>query len=188
MIRTIAILFLLLAAACKEDVADRPPPVPLTASAVGHYCQMDLLEHPGPKAQVHLDGMPHPLFFSQVRDALAYQRLPEQSHIIVAIYVNDMGAAPSWEDPGAENWIDAETAVYVVGSSATGGMGVSEFVPFADRAAAAAFVARHGGQALAMAEIPVAAILAPEGGPPSAAADEGDFLRRLDALRHNSGG
>ena len=109
-------------AACKEEAATPPPPVALTAQAVGHYCQMDLLEHPGPKAQVHLDGLPDPLFFSQVRDAIAYQRMPEQSHAIRAIYVNDMAVAPSWAQPGPDNWIDASTAHFVIGSDATGGM------------------------------------------------------------------
>jgi nitrous oxide reductase accessory protein NosL len=30
----------------------------MTEEAVGHFCQMELLEHPGPKAQAHLDGLP----------------------------------------------------------------------------------------------------------------------------------
>lgn len=159
--------FLLLAlaaltlSACKEEVAERPLPVTMTAEAVGHYCQMDLLEHPGPKAQVHLAGLPDPLFFSQVRDAIAYQRMPEQSHAISAIYVSDMGAAPSWEAPGADNWIAAETAVYVVGATVAGGMGAPELVPFADRAAAEDFVARNGGEVLSLLSVPDEAVLAP---------------------------
>ena len=112
----IAALAALALAACKDEVAERPLPVALTAQSVGHYCQMNLLEHPGPKAQVHLQGLPDPLFFSQVRDAIAYQRMPEQSHAITAVYVNDMGAAPSWDDPGAENWAAAEDVVFVVGA------------------------------------------------------------------------
>lgn len=159
--------FLLLAlvalalSACKEEVAERPLPVTMTAEAVGHYCQMDLLEHPGPKAQVHLAGLPDPLFFSQVRDAIAYQRMPEQSHAIAAIYVSDMGAAPSWDAPGADNWIAAETAVYVVGATVAGGMGAPELIPFADRAAAENFVARNGGEVLPLLSVSDEAVLAP---------------------------
>jgi len=146
----LALIALLALAACKEDRADAPPPVELTAEAVGHFCQMDLIGHPGPKAQVHLDGLPFPLFFSQVRDALAYARMPEQSHIIAAIYVNDLGAAPSWEEMGAENWIAAGAAHYVIGSDRAGGMGAPEAVPFTDAGAAQAFAARHGGTAHAV--------------------------------------
>ena len=108
-------LALLALSACRDEAALRPLPVAMTPAAVGHYCQMNLFDHPGPKAQVHLEGLPDPLFFSQVRDAIAYQRMPEQSHAITKIHVSDMGAAPGWDDPGAENWIAA--AVH----SATGG-------------------------------------------------------------------
>lgn len=156
-----ALLAALALAACKEDVAEGPLPVAMTAEAVGHYCQMTLLEHPGPKAQVHLSGIPDPLFFSQVRDAIAYQRMPEQSHAIAAIYVSDMGAAASWEDPGAENWIAAEDAVFVVGTGITGGMGAPELIPFTDRTAAEDFVARNGGEILFLGTIPDEAVLAP---------------------------
>lgn len=162
MTRLIALaLVALVLSGCKEEVAERPLPVTMTAEAVGHYCQMDLLEHPGPKAQVHLAGLPDPLFFSQVRDAIAYQRMPEQSHAIAAIYVSDMGAAPSWEAPGADNWISAETAVYVVGATVAGGMGAPELIPFADRAAAEDFVARNGGEILSLLSVPDETVLAP---------------------------
>lgn len=186
--KRLLILSILALAACKEDTARLPDPVPLTAEAVGHYCQMDLLEHPGPKAQVHLDGLPHPLFFSQVRDALAYRMMPEQSHAIVAVYVNDMGAAPSWDDTGADNWIKLETAVFVVGSNRQGGMGAAEMVPFGSRVLAQGFADRHGGTLLALDDIPPTLVLAPEGAEATPRGDEDEFLRRLDALRDSTGG
>jgi len=96
-----------------------------------------------------------------VRDAIAYQRMPEQSHAIVAIYVSDMGAAPSWENPGTDNWISADDAVYVIGATVAGGMGAPELVPFADRAAAEDFVARNGGEILALASVTDDVVLAP---------------------------
>lgn len=157
----VAALAALSLAACREEAAERPLPVTMTAEAVGHYCQMTLLEHPGPKAQVHLEGLAEPLFFSQVRDAIAYQRMPEQSHAITAIYVSDMGAAPSWEDPGADNWIAADTALYVVGAAVAGGMGAPELIPFSDPAAAAGFATRNGGEVLSLDAIPDDAVLAP---------------------------
>ncbi len=175
---------LLALAACNEnETANLPPPVTMTEEALGHFCQMALVEHPGPKAQIHLAGMPAPLFFSQVRDAIAYQRMPEQSHAITAIYVNDMAAAPSWEEPGIDNWLLAETAHFVVGSDAVGGMAAPELVPFGDRAAALAFTAERGGTILGLAEIPDSEVLAPvELEPAPGMLDDDDFEDRLRGL------
>ncbi len=185
-----ALLVLMLLAACREETAALPDPVPLTEEAVGHYCQMDLFEHPGPKAQVHLDGLPGmPLFFSQVRDAVAYQRMPEQSHTILGIYVNDMGAAPSWEDTGPTNWIPADTAYFVVGSKRAGGMGAPELVPFADPAKANAFAAENGGAVMRLTDIPDEDVLTPvalEGD--IGATDDADYEERLRALSQKAGG
>ena len=50
---------------------DAPPPVAMTPESVGHYCQMNVLEHPGPKGQIWLKDVLSPLFFSQVRDVVA---------------------------------------------------------------------------------------------------------------------
>ncbi|MDR5653641.1 nitrous oxide reductase accessory protein NosL [Ruixingdingia sedimenti] len=186
----LALAALLALAACREDTAALPQPSPLTVEAVGHYCQMDLLEHPGPKGQVHLAGMPAPLFFSQVRDAIAYQRMPEQSHLITIVYVTDMAAADGW-DPGVGQWIEASKAIYVVGSHREGGMGAPEFVPFSDRAAALAFAAEWGGELRALSEIrddevltPVAVL--PEGD--TGEGDDADFTDRLRKLSENLGG
>ncbi|WP_420024362.1 nitrous oxide reductase accessory protein NosL (plasmid) [Cereibacter azotoformans] len=172
------LLAALLLASCREE-APLLAPVALTPEAVGHYCQMNLLEHPGPKAQVHLDFGP-PLFFSQVRDALAYQRMPEQSAAIRAVYVNDMGApGASWEEPGPENWIATDGALFVTASDATGGMGAPELVPFSDRAAAEEFAARHGGQVVTLAEVRDESLLAPA---PEAEGDEEDYEDMLGRL------
>lgn len=178
-----ALLLVLFLAACKEDAQDLSP-VALTEEAVGHYCQMNVLEHPGPKAQVHLDGLAGmPLFFSQVRDAVAYARLPEQDGVILAIYVNDMGAAgATWEEPGATNWIPAATAHYVVGSGVEGGMGAPELVPFASLEEASAFAERRGGRVVSLSEVPDTAVIAPVAPDRGTEPDDADFQRRLKAL------
>lgn len=176
-------LCLLALGACRDEVAVLPDPVDMTAEAVGHYCQMNMLEHPGPKAQVHLSGLLNPLFFSQVRDAVAYQRMPEQSHAIVVIYVSDMGGGADWEDPGSHNWISAETAIYVVGAQIVGGMGAPELVPFSTRVEAEAFVSNHGGDIMSLDEIPDDMVLAPvEIDEDTDTEDESDFEQRLRAL------
>lgn len=175
-------------AGCKEEMAQDISALPLTQEAVGHFCQMNLFEHEGPKAQAHLAGLPGmPLFFSQVRDVVAYARLPEQSHEILAIWVNDMGApGATWATPGARNWIAASDAVFVVGGRAVGGMGTPEVVPFADKDKAAAFAEANGGQVMRLVEIPDDAVLAPvvlDGD-----SDDAEFEQRLRALSRTSGG
>lgn len=176
-------LCLLALASCRDEVADLPPPATMTAEAVGHYCQMHLLEHDGPKAQAHLDGMPAPLFFSQVRDVVAYMRMPEQSHAIAVAYVSDMAAeGATWADPGAGNWIAATEAHFVVGGDVTGGMGAPELVPFSTPEAAEAFADLHGGMVMRLEDIPDSAVLAPVESHDHGA--EEDFLRRLEAVSH----
>jgi copper chaperone NosL len=183
-------LCLLALAACKEEVAQDVTAVPLNPQAVGFYCQMELLEHDGPKGQIHLAGLPGaPLFFSQVRDVVAYMRMPEQSHSIAAVWVNDMGAAgASWVAPGPDNWINAEEAVYVVGAAIKGGMGAPELVPFSDPARAAAFAQRNGGQVMTLGQIPDDAVLAPVVLEADALEIDTDFEQRLRALSRKPGG
>lgn len=153
---------LLALAACKEDeAAAPPPPAALTETALSYFCQMNIAEHGGPKGQIHLDGHEQPLFFAQVRDLVAYLKSPERDAQITAVYVSDMGRAGSWENPGPENWTAAGTAIFVVGAEVAGGMGAPEIVPFADAAEAAGFIARYGGRALPMSDIPDDAALGP---------------------------
>jgi len=162
-LKSAMILALAVLAGCKEDIANAQLPAAqsLTQEAAGFYCQMEILEHPGPKAQVHLAGMQAPLWFSQVRDGLAYVKSAEQSGEILVLYVNDMGAAVSWSEPGVDNWIKADGAFYVVGSNAAGGMGAPELVPFADRQAADKFIAVHSGEILQFSDIPIEMVLSP---------------------------
>jgi len=183
----LALILLIVLTACKEEVAQDVTPVALSAGAVGHFCQMQLLEHEGPKGQVHLGGLPGaPLFFSQVRDAIAYARMPEQSHEILQIWVNDMGAdGASWAMPGAGNWIDADAAHYVVGAAVEGGMGAPEIVPFAARDQAIAFAAAKGGNVMPLDAIPDSAVLAPAGLDDDA--DDTEFENRLRALSRDLG-
>ena len=156
-----ALLALSVGAGCDGDdeVVARPGPVEPTREASGHYCGMFLLDHSGPKAQVHLPGEAVPVWFSSVRDAIAFTMLPEEPRNIAAMYVNDMGIT-AWDAPEPGTWIDAASAWYVIGSERMGGMGVPEAVPFAARDAAERFSAQHGGQIVALAEVPESYIFA----------------------------
>ncbi len=156
------LLALALLAACDDETTRAlPSPLTLNDEAAGYYCQMVILEHDGPKGQLFLDGMIAPLWFSQVRDGLAYLKSPEQEGVVLVLYVNDMGRAISYSEPGGDNWIDAREAFYVVGSDAIGGMGAPEMVPFGDPAKAEEFAATHGGTIMKLDEISAESVLSP---------------------------
>jgi copper chaperone NosL len=146
---------LVLAGCNDQKTAEAPPPPQeMTASAVGRYCGMNVVEHPGPKGQIILASQKEAVWFSSARDAISFTMLPEEPKDIRAIYVSDMAKAPDWDEPGVTNWVDAKQAFFVVGSRMKGGMGGDEAVPFSDRGAAEKFSAENGGRVMAFAEVP----------------------------------
>jgi copper chaperone NosL len=145
---------LALAGCNDQKTAEAPPPQEITDSAIGHYCGMNVLEHSGPKGQIILASLKDSVWFSSARDAISFTLLPEEPRDIRAIYVSDMARAPSWDKPGANNWVDARQASFVIGSRMQGGMGGDEAVPFSDRSAAEKFAAENGGRIVAFAEVP----------------------------------
>jgi len=149
---------------CNQDAAKSvvPPPVALNSDAMGVFCGMNLMEHPGPKGQIITAGRIDPFWFTSVRDTVAFTLMPEQPRDIRAIYVSDMARAASWEDPGATNWIDARKAFFVIESRKKGGMGAAEAVPFGTREAADAFAAENGGRVTMFTDIPGAYVLGSE--------------------------
>jgi len=147
LIKVAIVIGLAVLAGCgKEEAATVPAPVATAADATGHYCGMLLAEHSGPKGQILLKSGGDPVWFTSVRDTFTFLALPEEPKDVAAVYVSDMGKAPSWEKPGDQNWILADKAVYVVESDQAGGMGGAEAVPFGDEASAKAFVGQHGGR------------------------------------------
>ncbi len=138
----------------RERPAPPPPPAEVNAEATGHYCGMLLVDHDGPKGQIHLASRDGPVWFSSVRDTIAFTRLREEPRDITAIYVNDMGRGTQWEQPEPGAWVDARQAWFVIESEMRGGMGAPEAVPFSEERAAEAFRARHGGHVVRLAGIP----------------------------------
>lgn len=168
-----ALAFALLAlAACQKEAAQLPPPHRMTAEAIGHYCGMNLFEHPGPKGQIFAASLIEPVWFSSVRDTIAFTMLPDEPKDIQAIYVSDMGKAPSWDKPGSDNWVEARKALFVIGSRVKGGMGGDEAVPFSDRAAAENFVGKNGGKIVAFDQVPRDYVLASDGAEGGASSDD----------------
>jgi copper chaperone NosL len=156
-------LAMLVLAACDKAAPAAAPPAPaeVTDDATGYYCGMLLADHEGPKGQIHLASRKAPIWFSSVRDTIAFLRLPEEARDVTAVYVNDMGRARHWEQPEAGTWVEARSAWFVVDSAMRSGMGAKEAVPFGTQAAAEAFRARHGGRVARLGDIPDAYVLGP---------------------------
>ncbi len=169
----------------EQQAAVDAEPVTLTGEAIGHYCQMIVVDHAGPKAQVHLAGNAEPLWFTQIRDAMAFTRMPEETAEVAAIFVSDMGAAASWEKPGADNWIDARVAHYVIGSNRRGGMGAPELVPFASQEKAHHFAEQHGGTVIGYAAITDVMVLAPVDVDPQSPDAGGHHVEPENPHQHN---
>ena len=162
--KLITLLFIILLnvflAACENNLPIVAPPAQtLTRDANGYYCLMTVVNHKGPKAQIILTDKPQALWFTSVRDAIAFTLSPEEPKNIAAIYVNDMTKA-NWENPGKDNWIDARKAWYVLGSTRSGGMGAPEAVPFSTKENADVFAEQQGGTVYAFTSIPKEYILA----------------------------
>lgn len=158
MYKLIILIFITLLTACgKSPVAEIPAAQTLTREASGYYCLMTVVNHKGPKGQILLTDKPQALWFTSVRDTIAFTRSPEEPKNVAAIYVNDMSDA-NWDDPGADNWIAARAAWYVIGSEVSGGMGAPEAVPFSTKEKAALFAMKNGGSVHSFDSIPEAYI------------------------------
>ena len=155
-----------------QQAAKPPAPGELTRDAIGYYCNMIVVDHHGPKGQVHISGRDEPIWFTSARDTIVFTLLPEEPKNIAAIYVNDMGRA-SWDQPEPDTWIDARSAWYVVGSDKVGGMGAPEAVPFARQGDAESFASRHGGQVVSFDDVPEDYVLAESSTPMHAGMSRG---------------
>ena len=154
MYKLIVLIFSFLLIACeKPAVVEVPSAQTLTREANGYYCLMTVVNHSGPKGQIILTDQPEALWFTSVRDTIAFTLSPEEPKNIAAIYVNDMSEA-NWDNPGADNWIDAKQAWYVTGSKHTGGMGAPEAIPFATKQKADEFASQQDGLVYDYVSIP----------------------------------
>lgn len=115
-------------------------------------CALDgmvLADYPGPKGQIlYADGQTE--FFCDTVELIAALLHPEQQRKRAGAWVNDMGKA-DWDAPRG-HWIEAQSAVYVKDSRKRGAMGPT-LVPFAEVAAAQAFITKEGGKLLHFNEI-----------------------------------
>ncbi|MGF1562270.1 MAG: nitrous oxide reductase accessory protein NosL [Geminicoccaceae bacterium] len=144
--RCLAPLGLLLAACGPDEIAEAPPPQTEIGEVQSYFCAMSLVEHDGPKAQLYLPDREEALWFASIRDLFTYLQFPDVQGRMRGAYVTDLAALGADGAVPARAWIDARDAYYVLDSAYSGGMGLSEAVPFAERAAAEAFMADQGGR------------------------------------------
>lgn len=147
------LLLLLVLSGCEENATIEVPAAnTLTRDASGYYCLMTVLNHKGPKGQIILSDN-KVLWFTSVRDTIAFTQSPEEPKNIAAVYVNDMTNA-NWDNPGEDNWVEAKDSWFVLNSKRSGGMGAAEAVPFSTKKKAELFVTKEGGGIYSFSEIP----------------------------------
>lgn len=141
-----------LLAGCGDKAAEQASLAPVEIDR-STSCELDgmlLADYPGPKAQIHYAGQEKPSFFCDTIELFNTLLAGEQVRAVRAVYVQDMGKA-DWNEPKG-HWIDAKTAVYVLGSKRHGSMGPT-IASFAQEADAAKFAGEHGGKVLRFADI-----------------------------------
>lgn len=141
-----------LLAGCGDKAAEQQSLAPVEIDR-STSCELDgmlLSDYPGPKAQIHYAGQEKPSFFCDTIELFNTLLAGEQVRAVRAVYVQDMGKA-DWNEPKG-HWIDARTAVYVLGSKRHGSMGPT-IASFAQEADAAKFAGEHGGKVLRFADI-----------------------------------
>ncbi|MDO5103705.1 MAG: nitrous oxide reductase accessory protein NosL [Lautropia sp.] len=138
--------------ACKSDTekAATIAPVDITRNTACELDGMLLMDFPGPKGQIHYAGLPQPAFYCDTMEVINALLVPEQVRKVNAVYVQDMGQT-DWDNPQGA-WIDANTAIYVLGSRRKGSMGPT-LASFSKTEDAQAFAKEYGGQVVKMADI-----------------------------------
>lgn len=141
---------LALAGCGKDEAAASSQPGEISAQASCSLDGMLLADYPGPKGQARYAGDAEIHWFCDTVELLSTLLQPEQVRKLNGAWVQDMAQA-DWQQPRG-HWIDARTAVYVLGSKKHGSMGPTA-ASFADAAAAQAFQQANGGRVLRFAEL-----------------------------------
>jgi copper chaperone NosL len=149
-LKTAAVLLMFLVAACSREEA-RPLPVEFQREHSCKVCGMIIVDFPGAKAQMRYKKGKGDAFCSTL-DMFHFYLQPDRPANIAAIYVNDMGKADHDHPKG--NWIDAKSALYVVGGDVMGPMGEA-LVPFSDPKDADAYIKKHGGRIVKFDEVTI---------------------------------
>lgn len=160
----VCLIFVVVCMGCSQESEQVPARAqPVSNDHIGYYCNMIVVNHAGPKGQIQLTNKDQALWFTSVRDTIAFTLLPEEPKNIAAIFVTAMDQS-EWDHPENElsHWLAAESAWYVIRSEKRGGMGQLEAIPFEERNSALKFAEQHGGEVVAYDAIPRDYILGAE--------------------------
>jgi copper chaperone NosL len=150
------LLLILVLTACNNSSTQKTyTPHTVTRDDIGYYCNMIVEDHAGPKGQILLTNTEKAIWFTSIRDAIAFAMLPDEPKNIASFFVTAMDET-EWDHPEKQtsSWIYAQSAWYVINSEQRGGMGQREVIPFKQQQSASDFVETHGGEIVSYIEIP----------------------------------
>ncbi len=151
--QVIVLLCLLTLTSCNSAAPEKTPTaLEPDRDTKAIYCGMTLAEHPGPKGQIHVAGEEPVAWFSSVKDAFFFLKNEGATRRILAFYVHDMSKA-DWHHPQPGSWILAKDAFYLLDSSKTSGMGMTEIIPFGKQITAQVWLKQYGGRILSYDEV-----------------------------------
>ncbi len=149
----------LLLPACSKQAENSATVQTVTRIEQGDECRlcgMIISNFPGPKGQLYERGYSHNMKFCSTRDMFAYWLDPEHRHNVQSAFVHDMAVTP-WRLVDGESYIDARSAVYVVGHNRRGAQGPT-LASFSTEATARDFAGRHGGKLYSFEQLDLALI------------------------------
>lgn len=145
-----AMLLALLLAACERTSEEAAvTPKTLTRAAVSIDDGMILVDYPGPKGQLQRQGGATE-YFCDTPGLLRAMRDPARAQGVAGAFVQAFDGR-AWVSH-TDGWVPMEAPHYVIGSDRMGAMGPT-IVPFMEREAADAFVAKHGGEVVPFAAL-----------------------------------
>ncbi len=139
---------------CSEPAAEIkkvPEAVMIHHGEECDLCGMLINQFSGPKGQLFERGRDTAKKFCSTRDLFAYALQPEHQHRVNHIYVHDVASAP-WDNQSDAVYVDAKSALFVIGHKLQGAMGAT-LASFAERKEADAFIERNGGRIVMFEDI-----------------------------------
>lgn len=145
----LALMLTMFSLGCSKEGGEATRAAEIDRSTSCSLDGMILMDYPGPKAQIHYDKGETD-FFCDTMEMFSIYLQPEQKKRVKALYTQDMGKTP-WDQPTG-NWIDAKSALYVLGSKKLGAMGPT-LAAFARMEDAQTFAKQFGGKMLRFDEV-----------------------------------
>ncbi|MBL4796829.1 MAG: nitrous oxide reductase accessory protein NosL [Oleispira sp.] len=155
----VSLISLILLTGCnkaEEEITVAPEPVIIQNGEECDLCGMYINRFPGPKGQVFERGGIPAKRFCSTRDMFAYALQPEHQHRIEHIFVHDVATA-AWDSQEDAQYINAKTALFVIGHKLNGAMGPA-LASFSKQADAEIFIQQNGGKILTFDEIDIEAL------------------------------